>query len=103
LELSIFPGLCVANLLRNCTSIHRRDAIQSQSALTRKRAGKEALTHPILPSCFVFPCVLAISRQSIWQRAQAKEAEAEKLGLSLRYLDGSSFRSFLSVFTPGTA
>jgi len=47
----------------------------------------------------VLPCVLAISRQSKGQRAQAKEAEAEKLRLSLRYLDGSSFQSFLSVFT----
>jgi len=47
----------------------------------------------------VLPCVLAISRQSIGQHAQAKEAEAEKLRLSLRYLDRSSFQSFLSVFT----
>ena len=33
----------------------------------------------VLLSCLAFRCVLAISRQSILQRAQAREGEAEKL------------------------
>ena len=43
----------------------------------------------VLLSCCAFPCVLAISRRPIPQRAQAREGEAEKLQLSFRYLDCS--------------
>ena len=50
-------------------------------------------------SCCAFPSGPAKSRQPTRQHAQATEGEGEKLRLLLRYLDGSSFRSFLSVFT----
>jgi hypothetical protein len=54
---------------------------------------------PVLSSCCAFRHVPAKSLQPIQQRAQAREGEAETLRLSLRCLDGSSFTSFLSVFT----
>lgn len=43
----------------------------------------------VLPSCCAFPCGPAISRPLTTRRAPAREGEAEKLRLLLRYLDGS--------------
>lgn len=65
-----------------------------------KASTKAGFRRSLLSFCCALPCVPAISRQPKRQHAQAREGEAEKLRRSLRYLDGSSFRSFLSVFTP---
>ena len=85
-------------------AVHHSVLIEETSGDYAKRVdGKLGFKSFVLPSCCVFPCVLAISQQPIGQHAQAKEGEAEKLRLLLRYLDGSSFRSSFLCLPQGTA
>ena len=70
--LGLTPGVCVG--ITAWTTAKRRPI---------------SFTGFVLLSYFGCPCVLAISRWSIPQCAQAREGEAEKLQLSFRYLDCS--------------
>ena len=56
---------------RSFTEVMRK----SRRELTRRLGFRNF----VLLSCLAFRCVLAISRQPILQRAQAREGEAEKL------------------------
>jgi hypothetical protein len=70
---------CLAFLEFSSLSTHFRPFTEVMRKSRREVTRRVGFGSFVLLSCLAFPCVLAISRRPIPQRAQATEGEAEKL------------------------
>jgi hypothetical protein len=61
------------------TSVYKQLHVQPRLCVGITKRRLTSVRGFVLPSCFGFRCALAISRQPIQPRVQAREGEAEKL------------------------